>query len=204
MADRFKIKDPRLNKQGDHIYLASPGFNPRQRAVLDSLGQLLEAKTTVPVFDPFKQGGVLKPDSTREERLKVLEANKQGVNRAIMVVAVLDYPLDPQTHELRVVQPTTMRADQKRMLGIMNSPPLNLTDNGVCFEMGFAAAAKIPVVGYIHDEQVQSLNVMLADSCEGVIVGLRRFRAWLENYKGINADPSFDWEGLTPWARSIR
>ena len=102
-----KVRDPKLNKNGAHVYLASSFFNARQLAIVDMLAKVVPEKTKLPVFSPKDQGGVLGPKADLKARQDVVASNRKGIAQSLFVLAVLDYAMMDE-QELRVVRPTTM------------------------------------------------------------------------------------------------
>lgn len=72
-------------KEQEHVYLAAPFFNDKQRELCD----FIEAHNAV-IYSPRKDGGVLKPDSSNEERKEIFESNTNAIDSAAWVLAVID------------------------------------------------------------------------------------------------------------------
>lgn len=75
-------------KPGWHIYFASGFFNDTQRELCDFI-ELLETDH-LPIYSPRKDGFVLEPHATIEERHEVFTENIKAISVANMMLAVID------------------------------------------------------------------------------------------------------------------
>ena len=73
---------------GKHIYLAAPFFNDAQR----ELCSFIEAfeRPDLPIYSPRKDGGVLRPDASNEQRQEIFDSNCSAIFGASWVLAVID------------------------------------------------------------------------------------------------------------------
>lgn len=77
-----------MQQPGKHFYLAAGFFNDQQRDLCafvegyEAMGQ--------PIYSPRRDGFVLKPDATTEERRSVFESNTLAIETASWVLAVVD------------------------------------------------------------------------------------------------------------------
>lgn len=94
-------------------------------------------------------------------------------------------------------------AESKLMLACTEWP-----DTGTNWEMGFAFALRIPVVGFTH--KADKINVMLAQSCAGFLTSEDSLEKFLTGralgYADIEAYGSwydYDWEEAKQWLKNI-
>lgn len=178
------------------LYLASPFFNDQQIAlckVIEGLCQDLGIK----IFSPRLEGPSLKPGASQEDRQSVASVNARGISQSEFVLAVLDYLL-PIEQSLRLVR--LAGGDDPLRINPVTGP-LNLPDTGTVWEMGYANGLEKPVVGFKLDAR-GTLNVMLCQHTQGVIVGPVQLREFLEKYK--ESDIYAASQLLKPWQGSVR
>lgn len=166
------------------IYLAGPFFNDEQRAVVRALEERLEAAKYV-VWSPSRDGTALDLKATDEEQKRVFRDNFEHIDTCDLMVAIVE-PNDERLQQRAMqiydkIQPETSphsksdrRAFKTALYGyeeseiakqVMRSP--QYPDIGTVWEMGYAYAAKRPVVMYAGTDLVRP-NLMLAKSCFGV------------------------------------
>lgn len=112
---------------GQHVYLAAPFFNDAQRDLCTFIEEF--ETSSLLIYSPRKDGGVLKPDASDEDRERIFSENVTAIEAARWTLAVIDD-----------------------------------FDTGVLWEMGYAYAKGIPILGY-SDVEGRGLNVMLAGAC---------------------------------------
>jgi len=66
-------------------YVASPFFTPEQVAQVESIVAALDA-AGIRSYSPMRDAGVLAPNASREERSRVVEANREAIEDADLVV----------------------------------------------------------------------------------------------------------------------
>ena len=176
-----------------HVYLAGPFFNDVQKLHIDRVKESCK-RYKVPFFSPKDEGGILKPKPTPEERRQILDSNRKGIRESGFVLAVLDW-LMPTGQQLRVVSHDPA-LDQYKVL----SPPLNLPDAGTVWEMGFAVAVEVPVVGLRLDPKGH-INVMLAESVHRVIDGYTEVDAIIQHYGSYGSLPP---KGAVAWRGEVQ
>jgi len=172
------------------IYLAGPFFNEAQVAHISKVEAMLEKMPKFEVFSPRKQHegedvSINDPQHARD----VFEENRMSIERADLVVALLDYLL-PKSSFLSVVPGIhSYQLDQ-----VASFPELRIPDAGTVWEMGMAYAHKVPTVGFFSN-QPKKANLMLARCCigfafsyEALEVGLRalqwnsRSMSWFDKF----------------------
>lgn len=160
-------------------YLAAPFFNPAQVALVERIEQLFE-HNCVELFSPRKHpantsGKPIDADTAED----IFNGNIEGIQKARGVLAVLDYLL-PEPQQLRLVAPATI--DDSEHAGSVEvfrpaSGPLALPDSGTVWEMGHAYAM-MDIVGFTTNPHAR-LNLMLTQSCSGVLCGFGRLATWV-------------------------
>lgn len=168
------------------VYLAGPFFNPDQLDLIAAIEANCEA-AGVPCFSPRVEI-VLTKDASEADRQRAFQSNMQGLARADVVLAVLDYKL-PRLTYVRLVDYTTN----------MQGPKLHLPDTGTVWEMGFATGKDIPVVGFTEKQPGEgTLNVMLGESCQSIVYGRQQLDVWLHMLDADKPLPAGrGWEGDT-------
>lgn len=145
-------------KAGQHIYLAAPFFNEEQRDLCTFIEEFESDHRLI--YSPRHDGGVLKPDSSNEQRAEVFNDNCFAIIGARWVLAVIDN-----------------------------------FDTGVLWEMGYAHAKGIPMLGY-SDVEGRGLNVMLAGACDLGFANGRAILGSLFRAENIwDAFPRNTWSG---------
>jgi len=142
-----------FDKRDSYIYLAGPFFNKIQRNHAQGLAEILKGRgyhIYAPVSEQFVE------QALPESALRIFERNIRWMEESSLILAQLDYPLDPPN-----------------VLSILNlekqqHSPISLPDAGTVFEMGFAYAMSIPIIGYFF-EPVLKANLMLTESMIGYI-----------------------------------
>ncbi len=74
---------------GRHVYLAAGFFNDAQQD-LCTFVERLETLSSMPIYSPRIDGGVLTPSSTIDTISEVFESNKKAIDLAAIVLAVID------------------------------------------------------------------------------------------------------------------
>lgn len=140
------------------IFLAGPFFNEECRSTLSDLLIFLEDKLHHTVFCAMRDGCLVPKDATEETRQKYFLLDVSKMHWADCVIALLDYPL-PINQGLYF--------SSRSCEGATLYKSILLPDTGTVFEMGLAYALKKPIVGFA--ENIQSLNLMLAQSCKIIV-----------------------------------
>lgn len=161
------------------IYLASPFFNDKQRAEVERLTRFVEDNGWR-VLSPSRDGLVIKPDDPPEVSKKGFDWNVDAIRRSNAVLAFMDW-LTPDGCEIREVSFPKVGSESKLLKDIgltemegvptkehptkltkHHSPPLNIPDAGVIFEIGTAYAHDIPVITLTYSSK--PLNLMMIHS----------------------------------------
>lgn len=178
-----------------NIYLGGPFFNDPQRLVIAQaeavLGEAFE------VYSPSRDGIILQPDATQEDRDKVFEENVRAIKACDVMVAQLsafdERPMIPAQKALsfwgiNVVAHLrdhvwATRLDRSELIQqlatVMQEVPTvmdfslltNYSDLGTTWEMGVAWQLGRPIVGWLPDP-ANRINVMLSSSCRQIVKGI--------------------------------
>jgi nucleoside 2-deoxyribosyltransferase len=166
------------------VYLAGPFFNPDQLSTIEMLEAVLGAHFSV--FSPRRDGGILKPMASAEDRQKVFADNFRGIKGAHVVVAQVA-ALDTRPWDFLVklmLQNAVAFANvlENRFTSFLHEPGLgelmrrflailpNYSDIGTIWEMGFAYGVGVPVIAF-SPKATTRFNVMLSESTRGVVMG---------------------------------
>jgi len=155
------------------IYLAAPFFNPVQKVYVEGLYQYLIQKK-YDVFSPMHEI-IIPKDASPEMLADVFKQNWTAISACDVMVANVDWLL-PEGESIQGItlenEPIKDWFAEDRMGGYYTytTPPLNITDTGVAFEIGFAFAMRVPVIAISPEREVKksSINVMLSQACAGV------------------------------------
>ena len=135
----------------DYIYLAGPFFNPVQLAWARNVAKLLRScgfKVWAPVDEVYQEKCSLDAAAIFKRNIMWLENTK-------FVLAQLDYPLINNRHMGILTMNNT---------GIVER--VQIPDSGTVWEMGYAFAKEIPVIGYSKNS-VSKINLMLTQAMIG-------------------------------------
>jgi nucleoside 2-deoxyribosyltransferase len=154
------------------IYLAGPFFNSAQVEHVVQLEQMF-SDAKLAFFSPRMES----PQDVKDPKVRklILGNNVEGILKSSFVLACLDWLL-PLGESVRVIdKPTDAPADfhceYTQGEKILNyGPALNLPDAGTVWEIGFAYAKGIPVIGMVKDKE-SKVNVMLSESMDGIVRG---------------------------------
>lgn len=128
------------------VYLASPFFNEEQIERVERVEKALEANPFVEAFfSPRKDQLEHLPFGSKEWAEAIYQNDVKHVQWADVIVAVLDYDGDTELHGVRHGH----------------------VDSGTSFEVGYAIAAKKPVI-LVH-EKGGIVNLMLSQSCQAYL-----------------------------------
>ena len=167
--------NPAEARHESYVYIAAPFFNPFQIKFVEMLESAM-TECGIPFYSPRLHATRFTPGDagTKNDPYKTLMDNKLGIEHAGLMVAVLDFLTPPDIGTYLVKMPP------KR---IINLPPIPgtqppkaemkrifLPDSGVSWEMGFASAYHVPVLGFVANPEL-AINLMLAMSTEGLVVG---------------------------------
>lgn len=162
------------------IFLAGPFFNNECSKVLTNLLNFLEHNLHYTVFCAMRDGCLVPKDATEETRQKYFLLDVTKTQWADCLVALLDYPL-PVYQKLILQEKTPEGISQNSIL---------LPDIGTVFEMGLAYAYEKPIIGFAKD--IQSLNLMLAQSCKIIVSNQDKLKKALSEieYNTLKNTPS--------------
>lgn len=163
--------DPNLTPT---IYIASPFFNDKQREEVKRITSYVEA-CHWKALSPSRDGLVIKPDDPLDVSKKGFDWNVDAIRRSNAVLAFVDW-LCPDDHEIRevcwlpeldtaVYSPTHTgypTREQSEKMCYVHSPPLNIPDAGVIFEIGIAYMLDKPVITLTYANK--PLNLMMIHS----------------------------------------
>lgn len=165
-------------------YLAGPFFNHEQEHIIRRLEALMDV-AGVPYFSPQKDAGKVEKGADPAVWQQVFDRNCGALGEMGWMLAVLPYALPDNAKLLLVTQPRRRPPECKGV---------HLPDTGTVWEMGFAAARQVPVVGFVPDEfELKGINVMLARGMSDVVLGYKELEDLLA---GRRAEKRQLWEGL--------
>jgi len=185
------------------VYLAGPFFNPAQVGLLEEIELLFEAQG-VKYFSPRIHADQLDPFAPPAQRMKTFQDDVAGIVKSRTILAVLDY-LQPATQSLCLVKKNGFRNEVLK-------DGLNFADNGTVWELGVAWAMRHifeqmerQIVGFKMRED-GSLNLMLANSCEGILFGLKRLQRSLvdHQFRALSGGQFFDSRFFEHWNQNSR
>ena len=162
------------------IYLAGPFFNDNSREVLIAMLRILEEEG-LKVFAPMRDGVMCPKDADKATRQAVFQMDVQEIDKAQLVVALLDYPM-PNAEQLMLMK---TQGNEHLELDRIAFP-----DSGTVFEMGYAYCSKTPIIGFARTPT--GFNLMLSES---LISFCRSFKSLREvcrafkNNKSVHPDP---------------
>jgi nucleoside 2-deoxyribosyltransferase len=146
-----------LLPQPEKIYLASPFFNAEQLAQVISIERLLQ-ENGYSFFSPRTLGK--KPPISPQDAAYIFQKDTEELDASDVVLANLDYLLP----ELQCLAVCTE--------GSWDGRGLRLPDTGVVFECGYAYRSGTPIVAFVSEAWDSPLNVMMAQCCCAICVGL--------------------------------
>ena len=155
------------------IYLAGPMFNKVQLAHAHKLAQHCR-DNGFEVFAPVDE--IFLEDQGVLAAQKIFLRNLRAMKKCDSVLAQLDYPMEPGFKHC--------------ILGKGQSVEISLPDAGPVFEMGYAKAEHIPIIGY-YAQKPSKMNLMLTRSLRGVVDNIFEF----VNNNQINWSLMKDWKG---------
>lgn len=177
-------------------YLASPFFNPAQIVVVDKIEQLFKGQN-IALFSPraHPANSTGKPIDANTAP-QIFLGNLTGIAEATGVLAVMDYSL-PEEEELRIISYApkypSVQCEATEAFGL-KSGPLNLPDSGTVWEMGYAYGLDKKIVGFTTADPGQGrLNLMLTQSCTGVLCGFDQLERWVKSGCALGMVP--EWAG---------
>lgn len=177
------------------IYLAGPFFNDAQRKIIRDLEYVLDADYEV--WSPSRDGVALPPDASDEEQKRVFEANYHHIKDCDIMVAVVE-PNDDRPIQCAIDAGKDLFCNGELYAygGVPADNPEDFSDFGgvdflkeqvwpqypdigTVWEMGVAYEQGKAIVMFATNEQRRP-NLMLAKSCRGVAIGLKRLVEVLE------------------------
>jgi len=147
------------------IYCAGPFFNPRQVEIANKIADLLR-KSGFEAFAPVEEKFM---EGGRLDAKMIFDRNIEWLDKSDAVFAQMDYPLD-------------------------NGHDSVLPDSGTVWEMGYAFAKKIPVIGYTWEHK-EKINLMLAQS----IMGIFDFSNMENRFPDVFDNGVIKFKGLKPY-----
>lgn len=191
------------------FYIAGPFFNQPQIDLIKTIEEIL-LDNSIPFFSPRQQhtpGGSTKIRSA-EHAAAVFKCNYENLQDDCCshVLAVADF-LMPPDQGLFLIEKVEQKPELDRepqedddtgrtWMATIESGPISLPDTGTVWEMGFAFAVKKPVILFTLADSIRSLNLMLTQSCVGVLPGYKALRQFTS--KGIDrldASALVQWKG---------
>lgn len=162
------------------IFIASPLFNPEQHGILDTIEELC----TKYGYGFYSARHDSEPFVPKGEDKKNPEAwdgvflnNQEGLMKCKLMIAVLQYKL-PYGKTLGVA--TGLQPGFEHGVRMSDFTPVDMSDNGTVWEMGFFRGQGKLVVGFHPEKPITSLNVMLSHGCDGLISGWENLARFLE------------------------
>lgn len=144
--------------------MASPFFSPSQLEVVKRLEQVLDPYAEV--YSPRRDGGVLGPNSSHEDRRAMFDLNYQKIAGChIMVAQIESLDTRPQMIATRALGSAGGEFNRPVVEALDKYLP-NYTDIGTVWEMGAAYAANVPVIAFSPNPGRQ-MNLMLSESVRG-------------------------------------
>lgn len=184
-----------------HLYLAGPFFNAAQIEIIQriesALCRLPGPSGTFSFFSPRSQPlnanptGKVGPLDTAKAQ-DVFKKDYLEITRSTIVLAVMDWAL-PEGKEVRMVDMFRQETENGESLewGIPCSGPIKLPDSGTVWEMGCAYALRVPTYIFTQDPAAR-VNLMLSQSCKGVLYGWDALERWVASEFTEGAEP---WKG---------
>jgi len=171
------------------VYIAGPLFNKKQVENLERIEKLFDG-LDIEYYSPRLHSGSDKL-SAEEKRdfhnwTSVFESNLTGLAWCTHVLAVLNYPM-PEGKALAITNlPDGSHVGDTQYETLVDTL-IELPDSGTVFEMGYASANEIPIIGFHPDETPKRLNLMLSHSCEFLAIGFDKLET-LVNACDIGVD----------------
>lgn len=154
------------NNSKVNIYLASSWFTPRTKEILGNLEKVLDSLDCVSLYSPRRDGIMLPPDQKHDTALR----------------------------ESIFKENVTQIKNADLVLANIDSVD-SYNDPGTIYEVGYAMANNIPVVGYAESEDnIISRFKGIMSGFEHIIIGMKELLEFLEEYTSrVN-----DWYSTTP------
>lgn len=160
------------------IYIAAPFFNSEQVRIVAMIEGLIKS-FDFPFYSPRLDSGsrLLSPEDRkiREKWQPVLHSNIDELDKADLILAVLEYAM-PQGYSLF--------AGRSHIDVVGEMKKLELPDNGVVFECGYAYARGKSIIGFHSTKPLDEMNLMLSHTMSGHITGFEDLARFLQ--PGIN------------------
>jgi nucleoside 2-deoxyribosyltransferase len=187
----------------EKIYLAGPFFNPRQIEIVSNVEQALTFYE-IPHFSPRKQDDNDAPETseglTPEKAARIFEKDYVNIKNCTCVIAILDFAL-PEGKRCTLVDDTYWRRPSdsgnltRRPSDAVAPFSIKVPDTGTVWEMGAAYAMGKPIYAFTQDPS-NRLNLMLSQSCQGIIYGWARLNRFISTYP---ENGTFNTHALQPW-----
>lgn len=163
-----------VGSDAETTYLAAPFFNVPQLELVKAIEVEFEKAHRLCFSPRLQHGNTPVKIATEEQAQEVFTANERALDECSHLVAVADYKLPADTH-LGIV-----KSDSDGVQGSIN--PISLPDTGTVWELGYARAnPRITSVLFTEQEPADAkLNLMLTQSCAGILYGMKNLRTWIE------------------------
>lgn len=170
------------------VYIAGPFFNDRQVQLVMQIEQILE-HNKISYYSPRKiplNTIADQPKLNDAEAKKIFRKDVVEIDLCQCVIAIVDYLLGSPNASLGIV---TLEGEAPEVV----ASGIRIPDSGTVWEMGYAFAQDVPVYLYTDDPK-RKMNLMLTQSCEGVIKGMAMLGDFLRGGK-LNLNVLGEWEG---------
>lgn len=185
------------------LYIAAPFFNAPQISIVERIERMCDA-AGLTYYSPRLHSG--SADLTSEQRKDfnawkpVLDSNIKAIVESRLLLAVWEYAMPDgialvPAKYIRYYDFTDDIVPPKGYVFDVNNTakPIELPDNGVVFECGYAHATFTPIVAFHSTKQPSELNLMLTHTAIGVITGWEKLEIVIKNYDSM----MLDWDDLS-------
>jgi nucleoside 2-deoxyribosyltransferase len=180
---------PRVPK----FYIAGPFFNEPQIEVIRRIEEMM-IQHDVPFFSPRLQPANQPGKITNEMAAEIFKNNVENLYDCDRVLAVLDWTLPPNVGMYVLRDADDHLAGHRVISGEYLAGPVILPDTGTVFEMGFAHSESTPIYGFTLRPPEAPLNVMLTQSCQGILRQWGQLAEFL-NHGDIKPEIAKPWQG---------
>lgn len=175
------------------IYIAAPFFNVEQVKIVNKIEDMCVLRGLA-CYSPRLHSGSheLTPEQRKDFNAwkPILQSNIDAVEESRVLLAVVEYAMPSDWH-LCAVQWATQSEKDYNHSGLRMEPKelktLELPDNGVVFECGYAYKSDVPIVGFHRTKHPDELNLMLSHTMLGLVTGFRSLEMFLRNWE------RYDW-----------
>ena len=198
MMETISVPQEELRKEvvgKKHLFLAAPFFNHQERGIVSQIEDIAD-QAGVPFFSAMREPpNTLQPEQYADPAV-LQEINSmciRGLEKSFAMLAWLDR-IQPAGDEVMLIhRPKTIgnseRPGDKLQIvdGIVKKRNLVKTDDGVMWEMGFAACLLIPVFGFTLREDLENVNPMISQNVMAIARGWDDLYKLFEALGGINS-----------------